>query len=200
MVEDNKTSCANWIWLSLNGSFTLVSIVYCHRVNYTLNCLDSKQYLRETAQWIKNEDLQQPAVRISPSFSQIYPSNYWERIWKRKSRKCKKILQPKWRRGVWNMVTSALPPARWTYGVLTTSRSHCPLMSSSGGCLVTYRPSNSSFRATSFSRLKITSGTCQEMHIIIHNVFKSIFCSSKLFSIHLKTFRSCECARGTLRQ
>ena len=40
-----------------------------------------------------------------------------------------------------------------------TSRSHWPLMSSSDGCSVIYRPSNSSLRATSFSRLKITNGT-----------------------------------------
>lgn len=49
----------------------------------------------------------------------------------------------------------------WTYGVLMTSLSHCPLKSSSGGCSVIYSPSNSSFRATSFSRLNITNGTCQ---------------------------------------
>lgn len=51
-----------------------------------------------------------------------------------------------------------------TYGVLMTSRSHWPLMSSSCGCSFTNSPSNSSFRATSFSRLKITRGTCQSNH------------------------------------
>lgn len=45
------------------------------------------------------------------------------------------------------------------YGVLRTSRSHWPLMSSSSGCSVTYSPSNSSFLASSFSLLKMTKGT-----------------------------------------
>lgn len=49
-----------------------------------------------------------------------------------------------------------------TYGVFKTSRSHWPLMSSSSGCSVMYRPSNSSFLASSFSLLKITSGICQK--------------------------------------
>lgn len=40
-----------------------------------------------------------------------------------------------------------------------TSRSHWPLMSSSAGRCVTYKPSNSSLRANSFSRLNTTKGT-----------------------------------------
>ena len=47
------------------------------------------------------------------------------------------------------------------YRVSMAIRSHWPLMSSSWGWSVTYTPSNSSRRAISFSRLKITSGTCQ---------------------------------------
>lgn len=43
--------------------------------------------------------------------------------------------------------------------VLSTSLSHCALMSSSPGCSAIHRPSNSNLRAISFSLLKITSGT-----------------------------------------
>lgn len=61
-------------------------------------------------------------------------------------------------------------PAAWTvtHGVLMTSRSHCPLMSSSDGCSVMYRPSNSSFLAISFSLLNTTRGTWRSNINISH--------------------------------
>lgn len=85
-------------------------------------------------------------LRHSPFSSQTCPSSCWGRSCDRRH-----PVRP-----VKN--TNFFKTFLFTYGVFRTSRSHWPLMSSSSGCSVMYRPSNSSFLASSFSRLKITSG------------------------------------------
>lgn len=53
-------------------------------------------------------------------------------------------------------------PLNGSYGVLITSASHLDRKSFPSGCSAIHIPSNSSFRAISFSLLKIANGTCAE--------------------------------------